>query len=218
MSLSDEEQRILAHLRQPTSGSVEDEEGLRIVRMNLQRRPRPDPADSNQVPTDRPGPTPAQRSSSGTAGRRSSADQDIVRLLLPLGRKAKREDWVAAEKASRTWSSNGFATQDVALWLHAGAQTDEGHRAAHLVAEGLTAAQAAVRFRHPRSGALTTALAIARTAWHETFGGPSNLSDLLDEAGIERTKQPHPATPAREPRSPRGVIEMGPGRQGGRVG
>lgn len=75
--------------------------------------------------------------------------------------------------------------------MRAGAHIDEGHLAADLAAEGISPARAAVRFQHPTSKTVTTALDIARTAWSETFGGPTNLSDLLDAAGVERTKRPN---------------------------
>lgn len=104
MHLSDEEQRILDHLRQTTDETDVDEAVLRVVRMNLQRQPHPDRALSDRVPAARSTSTPARRPfPGGAAGARPIADHEVVRLLLPPARKAKREDWVAAEKASRAW-------------------------------------------------------------------------------------------------------------------
>lgn len=129
---------------------------------------------------------------------REAARRDFeafARALLPPTRKASRDDWRHAERNVTGWYSIGYEPDDVRPWLRAGVDPSEYDVVAELVAEGITPERATVQFQHPRTGEQVTVLDVARR-FLEDF---SSISDALDDAGVERVKQPRPSYLFRRP-------------------
>jgi hypothetical protein len=115
--------------------------------------------------------------------------EELLRLLMPRRRKTSRDDLQTASRDRRYWEDLGYTASDVRPWLRSGAQPGDHQLVAELVAEGITATRAGEQILHPRTGATTSILDIARD-WPRTH---RSLGAALDDAGVERTRSYRPS-------------------------
>ncbi len=121
---------------------------------------------------------------------------DLTRTLLPPTRKATGRDIRQARGDAEGWRSLGYDAEDVRPWLRAGLEPADHDLAGDLVAEGITPQRAGEQFKHPRTGELVTIIDVARNRYRMTIDRTyafASLNDALDDAGIERVKQPRPS-------------------------
>lgn len=115
---------------------------------------------------------------------------DYVNALLPPNRHATKDDWNQARSHATMWHSINLTAQQVRDWLRAGAQPWEHDLVGSLIEQGLSATSASHQREHMNTGERTTALEIGRVTARSFLG--NQLSDALDEAGIERVPIEHP--------------------------
>jgi hypothetical protein len=112
----------------------------------------------------------------------------LERLFLPPGPYA-REDVEAARMHAGGWEDYGFSYDEVASWLKNGLEPRESHLAALLVEEGIEPYRLSEEIVHARTGRRLTILAVARSEPEaRAYDSRKTLCDVLDEAGIERTR------------------------------
>lgn len=118
-------------------------------------------------------------------GREPQVPSELVKMLLPIGRRAERSDWEQARMCAKRWSDLGMTMAEIRGWLTAGIDIDESGLVDDLVGEGVSPTQSAEVFEHPETGERTTIQEIARRHREDAY---TSLSEALDRAGIERTR------------------------------
>lgn len=116
--------------------------------------------------------------------KRGTASPEVVKALLPINRRALREDWQLARKEGLVWERLAFTASDVVAWLRAGVFPDEPELADRLACEGVTATMAETVVEHPDTGERMSLVELGRASIED---GYRSLGNLLDLAGIERT-------------------------------
>lgn len=135
---------------------------------------------------------------------RGSDSTEYVKALLPSNRRPVKRDWDQARTNSVMWQSINLSPNQVKEWLHSGAQPWEHDLVGGLIQQGLSPTSASQQREHANTGERTTAIEIGRNTTHNALR--SDLSDALDDAGIERIPIEHPyETWLREYRRGRGI-------------
>lgn len=143
----------------------------------------PSGRESFKAPTPRPmAPRPLR-----PGERRVYRDDAYDRALLPRNRRIEARDRNEARMHARAWREAAVPLSEIEAWLRAGAGPDEADLVVALIAEGVTASDAAVVREHPSSGEWLTPLEVARNSKPSHYRiDPKALRKALDHAEVIR--------------------------------
>jgi len=148
------------------------------------------------TPPDQPTPRPGYNSTERQARRIFGGDARVKkpltrleRLLLPPSRPFTRQDVESAGAWAQSWEDYSFTYSEVESWLRCGLYPSESSLAASLVGEGITPDRLSEPVTHPDTGERLTVLDVARRMPEaRAYNRDATLCDLLDQAGVERTR------------------------------